>query len=252
MALITSLDALAFIGESTPTSAQLVAMDVIRPLAEDAVKQYVGYSIEQATHTHYLPEDSTYQGELVGYDVINNRVYEEYSCGPRFLYVPERPLRSITSIFEDPSAEGGQASGDFGVSTELTAGLDFYIDYTVAGVSWSGRLERIVTNWSTKRRTVKVTYVAGLTAGELAGTTAIRGPEGGGVSAIRYAAMMAASMYYNEAQSLNDGGQGPIKSERLYDYAVTYADDMVKLMSMQYKLPPKAMLLLDPFRRYAW
>lgn len=249
MSIVSSTEALAFMGESTPTASQLVLMDVVRPLAEDAVKNYVGYSIEQATHTHFLPDSDDFIGEVTGYDVLNNRVYEERDSGLIVVHPPERPIRSVTSVFEDPSAEGGQGSGDFGASTELTQGVDFFIDWTVEGVSWSGRLQRIVTNWSSKRRTIKIVYVAGLTAAELAGTSAVRGPNGGGVSALRYAVFLTASIFYREAESLANGGVGPIQSERLYDYSVTYAKDIVSQLSFQYRLPYKAQEVLQPFRR---
>lgn len=249
MSIISSLDALAFMGESTPTTSQILAMDVVRPLAEDAIKAYVGYSIEQATHTHFLPDSDDRSGDLTGYDVLNNRVYEEREFGPLWLYLPERPVRSITNLYEDPAAEGGQGSGDFGAGTELTQGVDFYIDWTVNGVSWTGRIDRIVTNWSTKRRTIKVVYSAGLSSAELAGTSAVRGPVGGGVSAFRYAAFLTAALYYREAEGLASGGTGPIQSERLYDYAVTYAKDMIAQLSFQYRLPSKAQEVLWPFRR---
>lgn len=249
MSIVTSLDALAFMGESSPTAAQIMSMDVIRPLAEDAVKSFVGYSIEQATHTHFLPDSDESGGDVVGYDVLNNRVYEEREYGPLWLFLPERPVRSITNLYEDPAAYGGQGSGDFGASTELTAGTDFFVDWTVSGVSWTGRLERVVTNWSTFRRTIKVVYSAGLSAAELSGTSAVRGPQGGGVSAFRYAVFMTASMYYREAESLANGGVGPIQSERLYDYSVTYAKEMLSQLSFQYRLPYKVQDVLQPFRR---
>lgn len=253
MAICTNDELFPFLGISAPTAQQTVLMNLLRPMAEDAVRQEVGYSIEQATYTHFLPNNSTTVGRELGVDVLNDRVVFEYEGETPDLFLMERPVRSITSIYEDRAAYGGQGGSDFAASTLLTSGTDYYLDYVVSGISWSGNVRRINAGWSPRERTIKVTYVAGVTAAELAGTSVVRGPNGNGVTTLKRAALVAAAIAWKEPQASIQGsgaGAGPVTSERLADYSVTYAANHVtNLFGFKMMLPQQVKDMLSDFKR---
>lgn len=250
-AICTTDEVFALLGNSTPTAAETALLNILKPMAEDAVREAVGYSITQDTYTHFLPEFDEDGLEVDRIDVVNDRVVFDYRGATNKLFAPERPIRSITSIYRDCAAYGGQGSSDFPASSLLTAGTDYYVDYVSSGVSWSGMLVAIVGSWPTRSRTVKVTYVAGLTAGELAGTTAVRGPSGSGVGQLKYAALLAASLAFKEPESIQGSNSGPITAERLADYSVSYsAKDISNIFGFKQRLPSKVLDLLEPFKRF--
>lgn len=253
MAIASNDDVFAYLGESTPTAAQIALLTLLKPMAESAVKTWVGYAIEQTTFTHFLPEVDTREGRIESLDATTDRVFFEATDGTERLYLPERPLRSITSLYEDAAAYAGQGASDFAAATLLTAGTDFYIDYTTSGVSWSGLVVKIAGTWPSRRRTVKVTYSAGLSAAELAGTTSVSGPNGVGVGQLKLAAIIASAIAFRQHSSVAagvGGGVGPVQSERLADYSVTYGKSVDNLFGFGTDLPDGVKRLLEPFKRY--
>jgi hypothetical protein len=245
--ICTTNDVFAYLGK-TPTDAERSLMDLLRPMAEDLVRDYVGYTITSGTYTHFLPESNGDTGEIEHLDVVNDRVVAEWSQETDRLILPERPLRTITSIYADAAATFGQGSGDFGAGTLLTAGSDYAIEYTTSGVSWSGIIRKIAGSWPSRAGTVKVTYTAGLSAAELAGVTAVRGPKASAVRQLRLAAIIAASIAFKQGQAANTGA---ITSERLADYSVTYGKSAEKLFGFQWRLPAQVEEMLATFRRIA-
>src|SRR5690606_6904105 len=131
------------------------------PLAEDSLKDYVGYSIEQATYTHFLPSGDLFSSDPKEVDVVNDRVAVSGWSDTRILQLPELPVRSITSIYEDAAAEFGQGPGDFNASTLLTSGVDYALELDQTGICRTGHVRRVGSVWPAKAGTVKVTYVAG-------------------------------------------------------------------------------------------
>lgn len=252
-AIIDISDVLTWLGMgASATRAQRAKIEFLIPFAEDAVKQDVGYSILQATHTQFLPERDLTVDDTEQFDVVNDRVLIQREGQDDALFLPERPVRSITSVNEDIGASGGQGASDFS-GANLTSGTDYYIDNTVSGVSWNGRLVKKFGTWSYRRRTVKVVYVAGFTAAELdAGT--IRGPEGGSILSFKMAAVLATSAWYLESNSFepSSGYVGPVVSERLRDRSVTYSTAQLKQLSMTMGLPQKSRELLKQFKRYSY
>jgi len=82
-----------------------------------------------------------------------SRRYTDYlgGSGQRELILRRRPVQSIVSVYEDPGAYYGEASGPFASTTLLTAGTDYCLQRdTPAGsstISKSGILLRIGTVW---------------------------------------------------------------------------------------------------------
>lgn len=58
------------------------------------------------------------------------------------------------------------AGGDWPATTLLPTN-SYYLDCSESGISWTGQLLRVSGVWSSTRRTIKVTYTAGLTALEI-------------------------------------------------------------------------------------
>jgi len=229
---------LAFLGKSTSlTDTEDILLSMLGPLAEQSVKDHLGYSVEQTTYTHFLPKDergTSVDPLNVSFDTSGDRVLMTQIRGTREyadLFLPELPVRSVDSVYSDASAYGGQASGDFASTTLLTAGTDFYIDYTTSGLCKSGRLVRIAGYWPSRARTVKVTYTGGYTQAEL--STGIATP-----------IKMACLLTIQQAFSSKGTGEGQIKSERLGDYSVEYISEKAS------KIPIKALRLLQPFVSY--
>lgn len=107
--------------------------------------------------------------------------YTDYLNGNNneMVRVRQRPVLSITNVWEDPSACAGQNANDFQSGTLLTAGTDYYLPWDMpdnSQASWTGRLIRLGTVWSPRwvystglltprmlpsTGTIKVVYVAG-------------------------------------------------------------------------------------------
>ena len=251
MSILVSNDVLDWLGKrECATATERAQIATLIPLAEGALEQYLGFVVEQATYTHYLPEtDEGFDAAEGGLDVVNGRVVIEADNGLAMLVLPQRPVRSVTSVIEDQGSRGGQGSGDFG-NASMTQGTDYYLDNTTSGVSWTGALMRVAGAWPTRRRTVKVVYVSGFTANELTAGTILGPDERSSIRNLKYAAIITAAAAVLEAQRHQSGlGAGPVIMERLADYQVQYAESYIKHMAMQSALPPKAMELVSGFRR---
>jgi len=229
---------LAFLGKAgNVTDPEDSLLMMLAPMVERSVKGFVGYSVEQATHTHYLPRDrrgGNIDPAVRYYDVRGGRAVGATVGGvaeAAMLLVPELPLRSITNLYEDTSAYAGQGSGDFAASTELTSGDDFYVQYEPAGLCKSGIIHRTAGYWPARNGTVKVVYVAGYTQAELST----------GIAAdIKLACLLGIQHAFGQRGE----SAGTIKAERLGDYAVTYAVERAGQM------PRQAKKLLQPFVSY--
>lgn len=238
--ICTEADIATFLGKAaTITDGELNAAMLIQPQVENSIKETLGYKVEQATYTHFLPETTrtTDTDRLItSEDVVGNRVVPQVRGGLKedaYLYLPEIPVRSVANIFQDTAAYGGQGADDFPAASELTAGVDYMIDFTESGLARSGKLIKISGGaWSIRGRTIKVVYTAGYTATELATGIA---------AAIKQACLLGIQAAFNDQGDTT----GKVKSERLGDWAATYAVDGVAV------LPTKSLRLLQPFVRYS-
>ncbi len=239
MSIVTRAEVLAFLGlGSTVTDPEDGVVNSILLRVDRSVKKFVGYNIEQATYTHFLPATNRAgrgDSDAIYYDKVGNTVVAATVGGTKEglnLHLPELPLRSVTSVYEDPSAYGGQGTDDFADGTLLTAGEGYFIDLDESGISKSGILRRIGPSWSSKARTIKVTYVGGYTATEL---------QSGIAADIGWATLLA----LQAAFSKRGVTQGTVESEKLGDYAVKYAIDRPG------QLPRASRKLLQPYVSYA-
>lgn len=217
MSIVSEAEIITRLGlGDTATEADVARVTMLHRLVEAAIKEAVGYSIEQATHIEFLPATDTggygahYEMERIGDRIVS------FGSGIPTLQLSELPVRSITSIYEDPGAYGGQASGAFGSSTLLTAGSDYYLDIDRAGICRSGIVRRMGGSWSNVPRSIKVTYVAGYSTSELDGLASALPVN---AEHFKLAVLEAIKDNYEAFDA-----SSAIKSESLKDYSVTYGD----------------------------
>lgn len=217
--LVSIEDVQTMLGKSLSlTAADLALLSLIQVPVESAIKRHVGCKIEHATNTHYLPARSQTSGSASlssAWEVYGSRAVRQ-GRGSQVLQLPETPVRSITAMYEDPGAMGGQAPNAFPASTLLTQGVDYYVDVSEDGVCRSGRVIR-PAGWSIMPRSVKAVYVSGYTADELAGAP----DEAIDASHIRQAVLKQMMFEFNSVKQ-QQGAQGIVVEESLGDYRVQY------------------------------
>jgi hypothetical protein len=255
MSICSKADVTTWLGlNSSLSEKEDMLLELLIPLAESSLQSFVGYNVSQQTFTQFYPARESYnEDELVGLDVVNNRVIEDWSGGSRNLLLKELPARSITSVYDDPSALGGQGASDFPVGSLLDSSA-YYLDVDQSGICWSGKLIRKSGTWGRNPRSIKVTYVAGFTAAELDGTATA------GIRAVglRFAASIAVAHAFKEAVSNGKYTTalpiGPLTQESISTtgHSVTYGGtDVTALYGLVSSLPPKSLALAQPFRSYA-
>ena len=240
MSILTSQEVLDSLGLSggRGTSEDIALANQFWPLAENAVKEWLGFDVEQNTYTEFLPESPLlYQSEPIGESMtvtVMPRVRE--------ISTNQVPVRSITSLHENQDAWFVKA-GDFGSDFLLSEGKDFKVDWSETGLSWSGKLVRF-GSWPLEPRCVKVTYVAGLTIGEIEGRYRV----------FKTACLWTLVKFWNGARAYQkdeSGGQGGlVNSESLGGWSVSY-DQMSngEIMGLKATLPGSVKALMRPYLR---
>lgn len=175
-------------------AADLTLLGTIRSRVERSIRKFVRWSITEATYTHFLPARG-FSGQM--------------------LQLPEPYVTSVTSVYEDAQAKGGQDVDDFPSSSLLVAGDDYQLDYDEASYSRSGILFRRGRLWPATPRTVKVTYVSGFDSAALADEFLF-------VQSAVINETIEKFHYRKERQGAS-GVAGTVKSEKLKDYSISYA-----------------------------
>ena len=206
--IVSVADVFAFAQITAENAGQTTLMTYIKGAVERLVRNYMGISITQGTYTHFLP--------MTGYDYPSE-----------VLYTKEYPLRTVTSIREDINGRFGQPSGSFPATSALVAGDEFYIDYKTAGFSKFGLIRRINRLWPSNAGTVKIVYVAGWTAAELAGD--VTDPELDARDIGLVVKQKSTVMFQN---SLNVAERNGISSESLEGYSVSFVADNKNVLSL--------------------
>lgn len=141
------------------TPAEEVQVDFILSAVREEIIRYLQYDPYYATTTEYHP-----QGEAPRWDMllrIPPRRNMSSSLVLRRLPVHLAGLR----VWTDREGRAGQAVNPF--LTELTLGVDFYLDVEndADGLSWSGMMYHNRA-WPTTPRSVRVEYAGGLRPGD--------------------------------------------------------------------------------------
>lgn len=232
----------------------MVVEDIL-PSMVDAVAQYLLYDPASQTYTEFLPArdmdqletplDPRYARTPTGQVTIENS-----GAGSNLIVLSNSPVRSITSLYENPSAwDSGNADGpgDWPASTLLVQGQDYTVDWSSPGFSKTGVIRRASGYWQMSRRGIKVTYVAGYTDDEFGA---------GGVAApIRDALMLAVQRRFISLKSYQRGSDGRIggvvASESLDGWSISYESSSLQKMGlgMAIDLPDESRVKLQPFAR---
>lgn len=248
--IVTRAEALVALGKATSLSeSEDALLNMIKPMAENAVRQYLQTGITQQTYTHILPLMTNPLDIRDGWEGWPHRsVYAEGLAftGTRGLQLPDYPIRSMTSLHEDRSAFGGTASGAFASTSLLTEGTDYYRDLDQSGLCMSGILYRISTAWYSRPGSYQAIYLAGWSEAELRGNVSDWRLD---ASDIRLSVMQTIVETFNDmvSQQASQGGSGgSIKSERLGDYAVAYDTSS---FGATVAIPPDAKERLERFKK---
>jgi hypothetical protein len=235
--IVDIAEVVAMLGKGSDlTAPQLGLLNFRKPLVEAAVRKYLGIGITQATYTHYLPGISPRS-------ILNNRI-----DGTSILCLPQWPLRSVTSIYEDTLARNNQGSNPFPADTLLTAGEHYYIPYKVAGFERHGWIVREWRPWPAIEGSIKVTYVAGWTAAELRGDVDDPSIDASDIFDATAIAVMEDFQWVEQSQESENGNSAPISEEELGEWRAKYDTSKV---SASVQLSDRAKDKLKPYRRIA-
>lgn len=194
---------------------------------ESAVKNFCRWQILDTEITAYLPR----RGEAYGIHIptVSLLTYTITPSGPRNrLQLPAPWVTAVESVHVDLSAFADQGDDDYSASTELVAGTDYYLetDNDAGDVSRSGFLVRTGDNWPSIPGSIRVVFNSGFTDEQLAAEH----------YALRFALIQeAANAFFRLSKArkafvtgLGEGGDksGLIRSERLGDYSVSFADPL--------------------------
>lgn len=174
---------------------------------ERLVKDFVGYEVEHGTQVEILPSDDRLAGSydpLTGYGPAGPDVY-----GSEIIFLRHLPVRSVTFVEQDDTGrwEGSEYTLD---------ATSYRLDLAKPGLSTSGRLIA-ASGWSLAPNSLRITYVAGWTADELADVASV----------FPTAVLQACQQNYNQAAANRaariTAGTGAVQSETLDGQTFQYA-----------------------------
>lgn len=236
------------------TDAERAVLSLVHPLAEGAVKSYLGYDPEYKAHVEFYPRLRTNDRERtadgMGWEVLHNRavLVDESSRGD--LQLLHLPVRDVTEIRVDWDGRAGQRPGSFGDDTLFTKGDQYWLDLDQDNLCKSG-LVLSVSLWPTTPGSIKVSYLAGYSTAELSG----RAASSINASPIKEATLMAVSQAMRDYMSSQKGRAGwvagRLASERLGEYSYQLdGSGTAATSSFQIQLPPGAQQRLQAFRHF--
>lgn len=226
---------------SSATDADLGLLERIQRGVENAARRYVRHGITQpdTPYVEFHPRVDQMVGsgpELVRITGDRASLSGDVDYG-NVIQLDHGWVRSISEVREDRNANFGQGGSDFPTASILTAGTDYGLELDAPGLSKTGHLVRRYSSWPNLKGTVKVTYVAGLTATELDDE----------YSDIKDAIIEEIALRWNRSKSVRDGAVGPVVSESmggqvLFTYDTQSVGNGQLSKSVQRKLQPFARL----------
>lgn len=239
LAPITSIADCAALAGNITTDVELARLGMVWKSVEAEVRRYCNQNIAQpaAAYVDFLPETDWYvpMDPLMQLDP-NYYISGAPSWDGHLLPLRQGLVRSVSEIKFDTGGSGGTDAGDFPSTTIIDASSYFLSveekDPSDLVISWNGCVVLKAGNWPTRRRSIKVTYVAGLTAAELDDE----------FSDIRMAVTMEILDRY---ANLSAEGVGRVRKERLADWSIEYA-----IPEQDSRLSQSTRDALQPFVRY--
>lgn len=207
---------------SSLTNPDRALLESKKNRVENLLRKTLRFNISQPTtdYVHFLPERAITADEGVEFvetTPSGKALFGTTRTWGDVLQLPQTYVRSITEIREDTDAYGGQGSSAFPSDSVLTEGDDYWLDVDESGLSKTGHVLRTAgIGWSGIPRSIRVSYMAGLTAAELDGE----------YSDIKEAIINETIARFKMAKSrkgADASGVGPIKSESIGgQYSVSY------------------------------
>lgn len=238
MSIVSEATLQVYLGQTSLDGPAATLLTLLHGRAERLVKTFLGYAVEQASHTEFLPAHgpTVPQPELLTEDDTMFLAAESRTK----LFLSELPVRSITSIYE--RADGYGTDARFTSTYLLTANEDYWLDVGRTGISKTGIVHRLGGSWPLAGRSVKVTYTAGYTDAELQDTD------------IPLAVIQAVAAAWNQAGALQGSevaeGFGAITGESTGPHNITYdATSVREIAGLLRELPLGIQKMLWPYRR---
>ena len=228
---------------------------MLLPMVDGAIRRELGYDPVQRTDTEWYPrvETTSPSNSSRTWDSNGTVAYITDTGRAETLQLHRLPVRAITEIRVDYNGGFGQKASTFGASTVWTEGEDYYQELVRAGLNMTGNVFSM-TGWPREPGTVKVTYSAGYSNDEFAGR-ASSAIDAGPIKLAAVEGMIATFKEIKINQKQGNAGflAGPMTSERLGSYGYSLDSASAGMISgMQINLPPKALMLLAPFRHFGW
>lgn len=274
--IITEAEARVVLGiESSATDTERALLTLLVPVACNRVKQYLEYDPEQAELTEIYPRHNVGGGVQIpsqsGQWRVNpahtRAMFEDSNRSRDTLQLERLPVRSVSEVLVDTTANHGQADGAFSDSTEWEQGSDFWVEWdrtysgsTTIGLCGTGCLISY-GSWPTEIGTVRVKYRAGYSPEELAGRAVSDATNDSVVtmnrvdaSGIKRAALLTVTRAFHEAIAFRKHSRvgfvpGSLTSENMGDYSYQVAGG-AGVTDMTVSLPPEAAEELDEYRNY--
>lgn len=250
-------------GSSTDEEKALVRAAL--SYAEGNIIKYLRYDPVQRVRTEFYPQlAASSLGVSGAWEVAGNTAYfrRTDAVSVYSLQLKHLPIRSTDSdaansidVRVDYDGRFGAKSGAFAVSTQKTEGSDFWPSYDGIdsnGIAFckDGQLNSIGI-WPEEPGSVKVTYVAGYTYEEFAGSDSVLD-----ASPIQWACIREAARYVKEALIKKKSSTlgwipGILMSERLGDYNYKISPALANtLFGGIYGLLPESKESLSEFVNY--
>lgn len=246
--LATRAEILLAIGRSaSATNAEIALVDMLMPLVNAAIGDWLRKNAEYTQHVEYLPmgQPDYDRNDLILRDVSisgNRVVFDTSYAGTSVLQLTHTPVALAgLEIREDVGGYAGQSDSAFGSDTILTEGTDYYLDVDSSGnLSTTGHVFSFGT-WPTEPRSIKVTYYGGHTAAQLNGNA-------GG--AIKLAAILSNVKAFNQIVAFQGEPAGPETNESIGKYS--YGRGLSQVFAGGgFTIPYEAQRLLMPHRSFA-
>lgn len=224
-------------------------LNTFKQKAEKLVCQFLQYNpASQLGIVEYQPNgpvNTWFDGDelISNYDIVGNQAMPRMR-GDRSraaILLSQVPVRAITEIREDPSAQlRGVVGGDFPAASILPT-TAYSLDMRNNGISRTGIVWRSSGLWSVTPRTIRITYDAGLSPAELAGE----------FSPIKEAILVACVEWFVLMVNRSRAGKvgGIFAQVAIKDFSLTMAPIMQQIAG--FALPPAALQMLEPFVNYA-
>lgn len=240
--------------QTTATTAQVAFIDMIHPLVESAVEDFLQIEIENKVQIEYLPAQPLGINRdilISDYERTDQGVVAASAGGLATLQLKQTPVfkDGTLEVREDYDAPQTAPASAFDADTVLTYGDDYWLDITreetVSGstvyISDTGTIQRY-GSWPDTPRTVKVTYTAGWTDAQL---------NSGFAGAVKLAVLDTISLAFHGNEKRNDPKNNP-SSESIgkYSYSAGNQSGVEAFANGSVNLPPSAMTRLQPYRSY--